>query len=151
MAARYVDEDKPSAGNIFPAGPEGSSTVQPSGRRWGAHDFPRPHILEAIETDPQTLQDIAKVWEAWAHLKDYEPHGEILADLLRLACVHANVSYRNQHGWMHRGRPYRVAVDMAGSKDKLWRSLTDAWGLVAVLAVEATTLKAAQEAGAGAS
>jgi len=150
-AARYFEDGDLSQDDHsepLPAGPEGASIIQPGGWHWGSHHFPRPHILEAIETDPQSLKDIATVWAAWAQLRDYEPHGEILAELVRLACVHGEVTYRRGHNWMHRGRAYKAAVEMAGNRDKLWGDLTVAWGVIAVLAVEAPVLRRAQDAGA---
>ena len=150
-ALAYSIEDLSGEGHEepLPAGPETAPYVTPAKTRWGSHDFPRPHIIREIERNlGWRVVAIAKVESLVEKLAGYENHGETLAVLVRCVCFKGEVRLQRNRGWRHGGPYYKAALEMFGDDSQMWRALTDAWSLLAVIAVDATILTAAQEAGA---
>ena len=132
-------------GDIIPMGPESASYVMAAGKTMpGAHDFPRDRDVDRMDRAVARMREIAAVKEAVVGLRDYKPHGELMAALVEMVCMGSAARYTRRRGWRHVGPDYERAVKLCGGDDGYWRTLTDAWGIIAVLAVEVPVLAAAQ-------
>jgi hypothetical protein len=149
VALAETEERTTDRGDILPAGPETASVVSPGKRRWGPEDFPRPHQVREMDRDlGWRAVAVARVEAVVGKLAEYESHGETLRTLVQWVCVEGDVRLVRRRGWRHSGPHYQAALEMFGGDNQMWQALTDAWSLIAVMAVEGDVLRAAQEAGA---
>lgn len=150
--ALLADDDlfelEDTSGDQLPAGPASSWAISLGDSPRGAHDFPSRRVQKAIDRRGQRDEELARVLAAMRHLRDWEPHGELLYRATFVTCVAGEVRLLLGRGWRHVGKGYERARGYFGSRDQFWDALTLAWGIVAVLAVEPGVLRAAQEAGA---
>lgn len=136
-------------GDVIPAGPESASYVMAAGQTMpGSCDFPRDRDVDRMDRAAARMREIVAVKEALVSLRDYEPHGELMAALVEMVCMGSAARYTRRRGWRHAGPDYEQAVRLCGGDSGYWRTLTDAWGIIGVLSVAPEVLVAAQEAGA---
>lgn len=136
-------------GDVIPMGPESASYVMAAGHAMpGAHGFPRERDVDRMDRSTQRMREIVAVKEALVHLRDYEPHGELMAALVEMVCMGSAARYTRRRGWRHAGPDYEQAVRLCGGDSGYWRTLTDAWGIIGVISVGPEDLAAAREAGA---
>lgn len=123
----------------------GSSWLVQLGHGQGSH--PRDSQCDEMDARVQRQQDLRRLMDAIEHLRTYDPH---LHYVTLKVCVAGGGEIRPGRGLRHSGDVWdEVVRELYGGEDgRLWAHLQAAWGLVAVLAVDATTLKAAQEEGA---
>ena len=113
----------------------------------GSQDFPRERFLEEIDVRVQRTRDLRRLLDAIEHLRVYDP---MLHHAVFSVCMAGTVTIMPGRGTRHQGDVWgRVLRETYGGDDgKLWRHLQKGWALVAILAIDAPILAAAQEAGA---
>ncbi len=123
----------------------GSSWLVQMGRGGGSH--PRDSQCDEMDLRTQRERDLRRLMDAIRHLRDYDPH---LHHVAFNTCVVGGHQIMPGRGLRHSGHFWDAMVrDLYDGDDgKLWEHLQRAWSFVAVLAVDAAILKAAQEAGA---
>ena len=131
---RFDLEKTTERGDQLPAGPEGASAITVG--KWSQRSqlYPRPMLMDELEKRTAALPDIERVLAAWRRLPQWEPGGEILYRVLAVDCLALTPEPR-RGGWRHHDRLY-------------WRQRAESWEIVAVLAVDADVLTAAEAAGA---
>ena len=123
----------------------GSSWLMQLGQGQGS--FPRDSQCDEMDAHASREADLRRLLDAIEHLRAYDPH---LHHIAFKVCVAGGCYVKPGRGLRHSGNLWdEVVRDVYGGDDvKLWRHLQAAWSLIAVLAVDAAILKAAQEAGA---
>jgi len=145
MDARF-DRDAATQREPLPAGPETATYISPGKRAWGSHDFPRPGLVAAIDRRAQLARDVEQLLEGVVRLREYEPDGAILFEIVRALCFEGHVRWRQERGWRHDGDQLRALQQAGGmSYDQLNDALARAWGVIAVIAVAPEVLERARQ------
>ena len=123
----------------------GSSWLVQMGHGQGS--FPRDSQCDEMDAHARREGDLRHLLDAVEHLRAYDPH---LHHVVFAVCMAGGANITPGRGTRHSGEIWgRVVRDIYDGDDgKLWAHLQAAWQVVAVLAVDAAILKAAQEAGA---
>lgn len=127
----------------------GSSWLAPLGKGWRSHPSDRLCDEMDRDTDAQAARKRDHLLLEWGlkQLRVYDPH---LYAVTRRVCGEGGATMALGRNLRHSGPVWDGVVDglYDGDDGKLWRHLQAAWGVVAVLVVDADVLRAAQEAGA---
>lgn len=139
-------------GERLPAGPETKPWHEVGGKKGGrSGDYPKGRAARAIDRalgagSRRWADWIARIGESVDTLGEYEPHGRLMADSLRLACLDGTTRLRRGQGWRHYGPRYDKALALWGSEEQYRRALADGWELVAARVVDAEVWEAARSA-----
>lgn len=132
---RFDLERTTDRGDVFPAGPEGASSITVGKWQQRSQLYPRPLLMDQMEARTAAIPEIRRVLDAWRRLRDWEPNGEVLYRVVLVDCVALPPDLHQSAGWRHHDKRYGRQRDQA-------------WEIIAVLVVEPAVLAAAEAAGA---